>query len=259
MACDDSVITALVNVYGSKNLAKITGITQTISDVTYTINSDGSVTTSGTATDHSWYNYSDIILKKGTYTYNGSPKGSSPNKLSYIYNVETTQGYPDHGNGVTFTLDHDTNIRVVIYHNTGQVGNETYYPMLRDASIKDDTYVPYAMTNKEVTDVIKGPSWVNKYNTFATIPNKYPNTIDEDINFGNNYGLYGIMFFQGAAWGASLYLLEVTSYHAYLTPITSNSLGLTTSLKSSSSTYPIIVNFKTTSNYSGNVTIFRIA
>nr|MCR4834194.1 hypothetical protein [Butyrivibrio sp.] len=55
------------------------------------------------------------------------------------------------GDGVTFTADADATVYCQIRYASGASADETFYPMIRLASIEDDTYEPYAKTNQQLT------------------------------------------------------------------------------------------------------------
>lgn len=151
------------NVYGAKNLLPYpcNGTTRTVAGVTYTDNDDGTFTANGEATalsDLALYSRggAGFPLKAGTYTLSGAPEGSSAD--TYCIYVRGTGSsalaYMDFGSGVTFTLDDDeANMGIYLRVKSGvTVSDLTYKPMVRLASVKDDTYVPYAETNKQLTD-----------------------------------------------------------------------------------------------------------
>lgn len=149
-------LAALANA-GAKNLLPSDGADSvTISGITWTKNADGSVTANGTATETSVYTVkTPFTIPKGTWTLTGCPaNGSSSTYFISIWNSSGGNEYRDVGNGVTKTLTenytYDSGIRLVVYNGT-TVNNLTFYPMLRDASITDDTYVPYGKTNAEIT------------------------------------------------------------------------------------------------------------
>lgn len=145
---DETEVAAIENVYGSKNLLPNNAVTQTISGVTFTVNADKSVTANGTAT-------ADIFLELyGAISYSmvtiltGCPTGGSAQTFLMGF-----RGSPwDTGSGVTIV---DTNVSRIpaIFIKSGYTANNlTFKPMIRDARVKDATYVPYAMTNRELTE-----------------------------------------------------------------------------------------------------------
>ena len=151
-------------VLGAKNLLPNTASTQTINGVTFTVNSDGSVNANGTATNNTAFplnlNVTDLIIGE-SYIWSGCPSGGGDityqiriGKKSSASDTWGTKIGMDSGNGLQITIpQNDYGFVVHIYIANGQtVNNLTFYPMLRLASDPDDTYAPYAMTNKELTD-----------------------------------------------------------------------------------------------------------
>ena len=148
-------------VLGAKNLLPNNAKSQTINGVTFTVNADGSVTANGTATAAI-----DLVLcydlpslYGGRYILSGCPSGGAVNKYRITaYRVDSIDGQSgslfDIGNGLEFTYKNTTgNVRFIIYIENGvTVSNLTFKPMLRLASDPDDTYQPYAMTNRELTE-----------------------------------------------------------------------------------------------------------
>lgn len=161
---DDSV-EALADVYGSKNFNSLPYYESEKSENGITITSDdkGIVTASGTAAAVvALYMHSDtiptnkLVLPKGDYTLSGCPVGGSQETYCLRVNFGGALYY-DTGNGVNFTISTDTQIEIAIIIKSGTalpVGGITFHPMLRDARIVDDTFVPFAMTNKQLTGTV---------------------------------------------------------------------------------------------------------
>lgn len=164
-------VTAIVNMYGSKNLNSYPyyQTTKVENGITFTDNGDGSVTVSGTASADAYFtlhNYSNTknqcVLKKGTYILSGCSIGGSLSTYflhSFAYvNGQAVSSATDVGAGATLTIENaDTPINLSIAILNGTVipsGGITFKPMIRDARITDDTYVPYAMTNRELTEYV---------------------------------------------------------------------------------------------------------
>jgi len=139
---------------------------QTIYGVTYTVNSDGSVTVNGTATNTSLFPFAPLgtFLKDNTeYIVNGNTNSSA------FLQMQTASygGVANVDDGYTWTYSSDGNIQnLVIRVNTGvTVNNQTLYPMIRLASETDATFEPYSnicpisgrtqveITNKDSEDV----------------------------------------------------------------------------------------------------------
>ena len=131
-----------------KNLLQNIAASKTISGVTFTVNADGSVTCNGTNTANSaiTFNISTYLLI-GTYIINGCPKNGSVG--TYSVDLRDTSnwyvlGERDTGLGFTFTNNTVRTVYYVIRINPGYTcDNLTFYPMVRKASITDDTYEPY--------------------------------------------------------------------------------------------------------------------
>lgn len=148
------------NILGAKNLLPNKATTQVVNGITYTVNEDGSITADGTATsDASLYlagvqSFGLYNLKKGQYILSDGNNGYSNEIYMQIHKYEspyTSYGGTRYGTK-TFTLSEDVNVVARIFIANGvTVSNLTFKPMIRPASIKDDTYVPYVLTNRELT------------------------------------------------------------------------------------------------------------
>lgn len=188
---DQGAIEALVNVYGSKNLNSYpyNETSKDASGLTWTDNGDGSITVKGSTSAsnptfemHSFHSSGTypLILKNGSYKISGCPQDGSD--TTYYFRVFTVQTGPvvdaeakDYGNGATLTINGSADspdwarVNVAIYVKSGAnlpTEGITFYPMIRDARIQDDTYVPYAMTNRELTEKIV--NWDTHYPITAT-------------------------------------------------------------------------------------------
>lgn len=145
-----SEVNALANA-GAKNLLKngADSVTKTYNGVTATLNSDGSLTINGTATsDFYYYFVKDFVLKAGKYILSNGKAGNSNVMLQM--NGEATASVVATEAEVTLETDATVNIFARV-RSGGTANNITFYPMLRSASITDDTYVPYGMSNAELT------------------------------------------------------------------------------------------------------------
>lgn len=124
-----------------KNLLNNTAKSETRDGITFTVNEDGSVTVNGTATANvQIYPTNNAGLESGEYIISG---GLSNNKRVFFY--DGTKYYNAQPDETKFVVDETTkqqNVALVIIE--GEVcNNETFYPMIRKASIIDDTYEPY--------------------------------------------------------------------------------------------------------------------
>lgn len=147
-----------------KNILRNSAISKTENNVTFTVNSDGTVSVSTTNEGAS----ADTILVLATNTFlrntlevgvnyilSGCPSGGADNKyfLSFTNNVDGSR--KDMGSGITFT-DYDrttyTNVSAVIMVRSGQIISTPilFKPMIRLATIIDDVYAPYIPDNTEL-------------------------------------------------------------------------------------------------------------
>lgn len=133
-----------------KNLLDNTATTKISNGITFTVNSDGTVLADGT--NDTTANSSLIInrydLSPGTYVLNGCPSGGAIN--TYRLAIQETGSYSvlgsiDIGNGSgEFTIDTTTIVQIAIFIQKGLTINKLLFkPMLRKATIADDTYEQY--------------------------------------------------------------------------------------------------------------------
>lgn len=149
-----------------KNLLKLNTTPQTVYGVAYTVN-NGIVTANGTATSTADFtpilHSNQILIPKGEYILSGCPSGGAENKylllLSHYENGNYSRIVADYGNGATVSFEEDTLVYIITRVYNGQtVNNLTFKPMLRLASIEDDTYEPYISTQASLTltDSLRG-------------------------------------------------------------------------------------------------------
>lgn len=149
-AADENLQNQL-NINGAKNLLPKNTASQTISDVTITVNDDGSVTIEGTATANIYFPFTIFSVPTNTYIISSGETESSNN--SYLYLRNRTDGIDmiQHITKNIVTLDNAKEYGVSVCVKSGTTVNRTFYPMLRLASVTDDTYEPYAKTNQQLT------------------------------------------------------------------------------------------------------------
>lgn len=135
-----------------KNLLQNTATSQTINGVTFTVNSDGSVTCNGEATAAAVLeitnNWQTNIILGNRYIGSGCPSGGS----DATYYLDLHNFGHDTGDSVITRASHTegASYKLQIVIRTGYTcDNLTFYPMIRLASIEDDTYEPY-IENTEV-------------------------------------------------------------------------------------------------------------
>lgn len=165
-------------VLGAKNLLKVTTNTRTVNGVTYTFNRDSegnviNIVPTGTASDNSYavlWNRVDDKPLKGLkhgieYTLSGASRLGAGNGYVYVNfftgstrigGKGTDQGTGDLGK-VNFIIPNEADaidFGLAILNGKSAPTGFAFYPMVTLASDPDDTYVPYAMTNKELTELL---------------------------------------------------------------------------------------------------------
>lgn len=158
---------------GAKNLLvpKWVETKTTENGVTYTFNDDGTIimnTDASGATANTNCNLrqntvtTNNVFPAGSYTFTGCPAGGSSTKYrtwlrAYRPNTNTalTDNLYEEGNGVSFTVSEpfSLGINATVFKDY-VCNNLTWKPMLRLASDTDNTYEPYAMTNKQLTEQV---------------------------------------------------------------------------------------------------------
>ena len=167
-------IADIVNFYGAKNLIPYPyyHTTMTRNGITFTDNGDGSVTINGTSTVRNTnfyfvFHMDKELLPFGSYTLSAKGLTNAPSGVTvgfnnslgntWVRNIATIRSGRE---SYTFThadgADYDNIGMYIQITDVGTtVDNITVYPMLRLASIQDDTWQPYVKTNKELTDKLK--------------------------------------------------------------------------------------------------------
>lgn len=156
---------------GAKNIVNNTAdATRTVSSVEWTKNSDGSMTATGESSGVSAVRVvgvqgsssyaSAVPIPRGTYIVSAS--GFDVTKYRFALGFfsdenasrEVTNIYNE---PYTLTVNSDTaryDFSCVIALSGEVMDGETWYPMIRRAEIEDDTFVPYAPTNRELYEMI---------------------------------------------------------------------------------------------------------
>lgn len=153
-------------VLGAHNLLPNFAVAETKNGITLAIDSDGVITVNGTLTSGSTYfllnnysTYGDLPIPSGKYRGSGAPKtytGTATVVLNfYNFNGNSADNY-ERGDGIALDYVRGSNFNVAIIVSGGvgkTVTNAKFYPMLTDIRDTDRTYAPYAMTNRELTDM----------------------------------------------------------------------------------------------------------
>lgn len=157
----DEEIAAIADA-GAKNVLKtLRASGSSATGLTYTLNSNGTYTLGGTTTSNanisSVCTLADIPESYVGKTVKLTGAYSTDIRLS-VYNGNTQTEYTDNGDGVEFTVTsamRSTPYTIRLLVNSGtDCSGKVIKPMLRLASIKSDTFTPYAPTNRELYEMI---------------------------------------------------------------------------------------------------------
>lgn len=212
---------------GAVNLLPNTATTQTVNGITFTVNSDGSVTVTGTATANAVFilcpasKWKDIS-KSGSYTLTGCPDGGSG--TTYWMQAEFTddgsvKNFIDYGSGRTneitdgLIMGSSQNIYIVIANGYAITDSLTFYPMLTLASYTG-SYVPYAKTNAELTSDISDLS--SNFDTYKSLSGKLVgafswNTTDTFTRGGINMNSGGPRILYGGRGSQNSFLIMLAA------------------------------------------------
>lgn len=120
-----------------KNLLKVTATAQTLNGVIFTINDDGSIKISGTASATTFLNIGKVKLAANRpYALSGGIHSNLSLKWNY-------KGWTDSGAGSQYQPTENVIEMIVLRIGSGTVVNETVYPMVRLLDLSDTTYEPY--------------------------------------------------------------------------------------------------------------------
>ena len=169
-------------VLGAKNhLDNNTGSKSSFYGLNFVVGDDGTITINGTATANVIYDFATTATADNDYILSGCPSGGGDNSYLIRWSPASGSQLNDTGSGVLVpkgTTKNDVQIRIA----SGYVAsNLTFKPMLRLASDPDDTYAPYAMTNKELTDAVAG-GWTTEV--------KVKDDTYGEVYFSENVGLH---------------------------------------------------------------------
>lgn len=135
---------------GAKNILLITNKKDTLvtNGITFTKNADQTITATGTATANADYplNSAQTLELGKSYILSGCPNGGVDS-----FFIRQLGGAIDYGDGTTFTAESSSaNFFIRIRNGYAIQESLIFKPMIRPASITDDTFVPYAPTNREL-------------------------------------------------------------------------------------------------------------
>lgn len=154
---------AMLNVLGAKNILPNKAVTQVSGGITFTVNSDGSITINGTRNASSaLILLNNVAIETLDIKQNETYILSGATEHCYVvvefYDSSSTLLIDARiiGEDIkSFTVPSRTAyVRAFVAPSPAgvTVSNEILYPMIRPASIADDTYVPYAPTNRNCAE-----------------------------------------------------------------------------------------------------------
>lgn len=209
------------NLTGAKNLCPNFMQNTTAYNTTYTKNIDGSINVVAPGSGPTANNgilLDKVTLQPGTYklTVNqGVDESTSPVVLS-VQNNSGVVAISNANDGIfTINTAGEYNMMIGAYSGMGAI-NVRVFPMCRVASVTDERYAPYAMTNIQLTSEI---SDLSNYSTTEHLTGKYwvdgkpiyrkvvnfgilPNNNRKDINH-NISGISNFVSFYGITWNNS--------------------------------------------------------
>lgn len=146
---------------GSKNLVPNTASSGTVSDVTFTVNKDGTVKANGTASAATWFKIADnLTLPAGKYVISGGEVVSGNVNVRVVLSPEQLAASiiaDSNGASYTFTLNSETTANVYVRMSTGRTANNVLVkPMICTKDMWDisQEYVPFTPTNRELYEMI---------------------------------------------------------------------------------------------------------
>ena len=151
-------------VLGAKNLLQITAQSQTYGGIQYVVSNDGTITakSGGTCSQNGQLEVNTAMTFKAGVKYILSgccPNPPEENKGDFWLGVYNTSpaNYDfmvEAGQETLVSYETDTTrvIKIRMLQGVELTSDLVYKPMIRLASDPDDTFVPYAMTNRELTE-----------------------------------------------------------------------------------------------------------
>ena len=119
-----------------------------------------------------------IHLDAGTYIFTGCPEGGS----NSTYRLRIGGVGSDTGSGFTFTQVQDGDRKPeIVVSNNATVSNAVFKPMLRDASISDDTYEPYHESVEEEIEQIYADNGVLGAKNFFNVNDVYSTSDNTNV------------------------------------------------------------------------------
>lgn len=166
----------LVGIKAANTSGTWSGNVYTWRDLTFTVQTDDDgnvkgIVVNGTATGRIWFNLfgyeNNIKLPKGSYILSKDSELSNAQLVIEGYNGSTwnrTLAISASVDEIQIDIDYSGYDRLSAYVNVNDgisVNNVTLKPMIRLASDPDSTFEPYAMTNKELTNLAQAEARIS--------------------------------------------------------------------------------------------------
>ena len=130
-------------------------VCSTSSGITFTYNSDSSITVNGTAQREVWFKLNAFTYLYKEYVISGCPNGGS----SSTYFIESDRyNIRDYGESAEVPNSiYDTDSIYIVVKSGATLNNLTFYPMICEKILWkiSQQYAPYAPTNRELYDMIQ--------------------------------------------------------------------------------------------------------
>lgn len=148
---------------GAYNLCPNKGTTQIVQSVTVTVKADLTLSTSGTASANGYFDIfpksTELFLEKGkTYKLiDGTENDATVVGVQIFFYDSTNTSLGFYGKGDIFTVPNNTYYIYVALRiqNTVNFSGKTFMPLITsDLNATAADYVPYAMTNRELTEKV---------------------------------------------------------------------------------------------------------
>lgn len=154
----ESLLKSTVGWTGKNLLKRTSNSNKTVENVTFTVNADNSITCNGTASNSLVWIIESVLCKANEeYILTGCPSGGGSKSTNYWLGtyINGTIDKRDTGSGVLLKYTTDTTVEVRLRIPNGYTANNLVFkPMIRDASITDDTYEPYHESVEEEIEQI---------------------------------------------------------------------------------------------------------
>lgn len=139
--------------HAQKNLLPIDCSTTTSSGITFTVNSDGSITANGTATATAFFNLSSAFeLENGKdYIMSGTHIADDGIQIHLRYASQAEVIARAQEEDITFTAPSSAIYPYIVVYSGTVLDNVTIYPMIRDARLASEEYVAPLFTTRTFT------------------------------------------------------------------------------------------------------------